>query len=57
MLDHASKFHLDRRLQQRTGWLAPEQLEKELAGLPDVAEKGELVETPQQKASEAGAGE
>jgi hypothetical protein len=50
--DHNAKFRLDRRLQQRRGWIAPEQLERELSGLPDVAEKGEVVDSPQNKAPE-----
>ena len=50
MQEHASKFRVDRRLLQRRGWIAPEQLEKELGVLPDVSEKAELVESPQHKA-------
>jgi len=53
MQEHNTKFRLDRRLAQRRGWIAPEQLERELSGLPDVAEKGEIVESPQSK-NEAG---
>jgi hypothetical protein len=39
---HESIQHLrlDRRLLKRRGWLSEEELEKELAALPDVAEKG-----------------
>jgi len=47
--DANSKFRLDRRLAQRRGWITPEQLEKEVGGLPDVSEKGEVVESPQSK--------
>lgn len=54
MLDHASKFRLDRRLQQRRGWLSPDQVEKELKGLPDVSDKGEVIDSPQ-GSPEAGA--
>ena len=52
MQEHVAKFRMDRRLQQRRGWIAPEQLEKELSALPDVSERAELVESPQHKASE-----
>jgi hypothetical protein len=45
--DANSKFRLDRRLAQRRGWIPQEQLEKELSSLPDVAEKSELVDSPQ----------
>jgi hypothetical protein len=37
----------DRRLTRRRDFSAVEQLEKELRGLPDVADKGELVDSPQ----------
>jgi hypothetical protein len=53
LLAHASKFRLDRRLHQRRGWIASEQLDKELSGLPDVAEKGEVIDSPQNKGPEA----
>lgn len=49
MQDLASKLRLDRRLARRRGWVAPEQLDKDLKALPDVAEKGELVDSPQFK--------
>lgn len=32
-------IRLDRRLLQRRGWIDPEELDRELAGLPDVSEK------------------
>lgn len=44
-------LRFDRRLVGRRGWTAPEELEKELAGLPDVADKGELVDAPEGVAS------
>lgn len=53
MQNHLVKFRLDRRLQLRRGWVAPDQLAKELAALPDVSEKAELVESPQHPGSEA----
>lgn len=39
---HESIRHLrlDRRLLKRRGWLSEKELEKELAALPDVADKG-----------------
>ncbi|HEU4431116.1 MAG TPA: hypothetical protein VFT98_20330 [Myxococcota bacterium] len=49
MQDANSKFRLDRRLALRRGWIAPEQLEKEVSGLPDVAEKAEVIDSPQNK--------
>jgi hypothetical protein len=49
----ASKFRLDRRLQQRRGWIAPEQFEKELSSLPDVSDKADVVDSPQHKTAEA----
>jgi hypothetical protein len=51
--EHASKYRLDRRLQQRRGWIATEQLEKELGSLPDVSEKAEVVDSPQRGNGEA----
>jgi hypothetical protein len=36
-------LRLDKRLLRRRGWLAPEELERELAALPDVADKAEGV--------------
>ncbi|MEN8161958.1 MAG: hypothetical protein ABFS41_17955 [Myxococcota bacterium] len=40
------QFRLDRRLLGRRGWTEPDELERELAALPDVAEKAELVDAP-----------
>ena len=57
MQEHNAKFRLDRRLAQRRGWIAPEQLERELSGLPDVSEKGEAVDSPQHKGEPARASE
>jgi hypothetical protein len=47
--DATTKFRLDRRLAQRRGWITPEQLEKEVSSLPDVAEKAEVIDSPQSK--------
>lgn len=51
--ESASKFRNDRRLQLRRGWIAPDQVDKDLEGLPDVSDKGELVESPQHKGEPA----
>lgn len=53
MLAHASKYRLDRRLHQRRGWIEPEQLTKELNALPDVSEKGEVIESPQHQGTDS----
>jgi hypothetical protein len=45
-------LRLDRRLARRRGWIASDQLAKELKALPDVAEKAESVDSPQFKAPE-----
>jgi hypothetical protein len=40
MIDPAlRKLRLDRRLMDRRGWIAPQELEHELAALPDVSAK------------------
>lgn len=46
MRDGKAHLRLDRRLALRRGWIAEKELEKELSALPDVAEKGELVDLP-----------
>ena len=33
------RLRLDRRLIRRSGWISEEELERELAGLPDVSDK------------------
>lgn len=33
------RLRLDKRLMHRRGWISPEDLERELSGLPDVADK------------------
>lgn len=40
------QLRLDRRLLGRRGWLNREEVERELGALPDVAEKAELVDSP-----------
>jgi hypothetical protein len=40
MIDPAlRKLRLDRRLVDRRGWIAPQDLERELVALPDVSSK------------------
>ncbi len=39
--DHTRKLKFDRRLLRRRGWVDPEELEKELADLPDVSHKAQ----------------
>ena len=52
MQEHAAKFRFDRRLALRRGWIAQDQLDKELNALPDASDKGEIIESPQQPAAE-----
>ena len=40
MTDFNRSLRLDRRLTRRRGWISPEELERELEALPDVADKG-----------------
>lgn len=55
MIDrHIRNLRLDRRLLNRRDWIAPQDLEEALQGLPDVAEKAELV-TDQAEGGGAGA--
>jgi hypothetical protein len=45
--DSARKLlRLDRRLTGRRGWISPEEVEREVAALPDVAAKADLVDAP-----------
>ena len=37
--DHIAKLRLDRRLGSRRGWTEPNEIEEELAKLPDVSDK------------------
>jgi hypothetical protein len=50
--EHLKGLRLDRRALRRRSWISPEELEKELAALPDVATK--IDESPPDA---AGAGE
>lgn len=52
--DAISKLRLDRRLTSRRDWISPEDLERELEALPDVASKVAPTEDPvDEPASEA----
>ena len=55
MKDLTAHLKLDRRLAGRRGWIASDDLVKELDALPDVAEKGELVDPPGVPAGEEAA--
>jgi hypothetical protein len=44
--DSKNTLRLDRRLVGRRGWIENEELTRELARLPDVAAKAELIDTP-----------
>jgi hypothetical protein len=51
--ESTQRLRLDRRLIRRRGWLSEEELERELAALPDVSHKiapvgGEPAEPPEQ---------
>ena len=47
MQDSARKLlRLDRRLTGRRGWISPEEIEQEVAALPDVAANADLVDAP-----------
>ena len=37
--DSLDKLRLDRRLARRRGWIAPDDLDREIDGLPDLADK------------------
>jgi hypothetical protein len=39
--DHTRRLKFDRRLMRRRGWVDSEELEKELADLPDVSHKAQ----------------
>jgi hypothetical protein len=45
--DSAKKLlRLDRRMVGRRGWIPPEEVEREIAALPDVSAKGDLIDAP-----------
>lgn len=49
------RLRLDRRLTDRRGWISPEELERELSALPDVAEKAAAVQSEEAEAATASA--
>lgn len=54
MIDPAlRKLRLDRRLIDRRGWIAPQELQRELAALPDVSSKVAPTEDAAPAASES----
>lgn len=49
-------LRLDKRLMRRRGWISPEELEKELAALPDGSSKADripVLETGEPEGEEA----
>jgi hypothetical protein len=50
------RLRLDRRLITRPGWIDPEDLERELAALPDVSHKAAPPEPREEAAGDPGAG-
>jgi hypothetical protein len=55
--DSIQKMRLDRRLIRRVGWISEQELEQELAGLPDVSEKMTTLGEAEDQASDEGAAE
>jgi hypothetical protein len=51
--DATKQLRLDRRLAGRRGWISGQEFDNELERLPDVAEKGELVEAPARRREES----
>ena len=47
------RLRLDRRLTDRRGWIAPEDLERELAALPDVSDKAAVASAEEADAPRA----
>ena len=50
------RLRLDRRLTDRRGWIAPEELERELAALPDVTDTAAQPSADEPDAPSEGAG-
>jgi hypothetical protein len=50
--DHTRKLKFDRRLLRRRGWVDPEELEKELADLPDVSRKAQRPDRDEEPSQE-----
>ena len=57
MPDYKRDMRLDTRLIRRHGWLSAEELEKELAALPDVADKVQPPEEAEEGAASPPGGE
>ena len=54
--DSIRNLRLDRRLLRRRGWISDDELEQELAALPEVGDKAEIVSAEEAEA-EAPSGE
>ena len=54
MSDPNHGLKLDRRLLRRRGWIDPQDLERELEALPDVADKIQPTDQGEETASPAG---
>jgi len=50
--EYTRNLKFDRRLQRRRGWVDPEELEKELADLPDISHKAQLRGEDEEPAAE-----
>ncbi len=50
--DYTRKLKFDRRLLRRRGWVDPEELEKELADLPDVSHKAQPLDGDEEPSQE-----
>ena len=46
MHDSNRKIRLDRRLVGRRGWIPQPEIDREIAALPDVSAKAELIDAP-----------
>ena len=53
--ENVKRLRLDRRLIGRRGWISAEELEREITELPDVSDKGAVVE-PDEAAGDDGSG-
>ncbi len=56
MSDYNRNLRIDRRLIRRRGWIPPEELERELDALPDVADKAVRGDPEGDEPPEGGSG-
>ena len=54
--ESTSRLKFDRRLATRRGWVEPDELEQELASLPDAADKMVALDEPAEASQETSAG-